>query len=236
MTANHDGDPRVIVALDFAEARSALALADRLDGRLCRLKVGKELFTAAGPALVETLARRGFGVFLDLKYHDIPNTVANACKAAAALGVWMLNVHALGGRAMMEAARKALTQEKRPPRLIAVTVLTSMSERDLAEVGIDGTPAQTVARLARLAKDSGMDGVVCSAQEAASLRAEHGAGFCLVTPGIRPAQVDEDDQKRVMTPRAAIASGADYLVIGRPIVRAPDPLQALEQINRDIGG
>ncbi len=228
-------DPRVIVALDFSEAKSAFALVDRLDPGLCRLKVGKELFTAAGPALTETLVRRGFAVFLDLKYHDIPNTVASACKAAAALGVWMINVHALGGRAMMQAAREALAMEKQPPKLIAVTLLTSMGERDLAEVGIDGSPQQGVLRLARLAKDSGLDGVVCSAQEAALLRRECGPAFCLVTPGIRPAQAGEDDQRRVMTPRAAIASGADYLVIGRPVTRAADPLQALEQINREIG-
>ena len=227
-------DPRVIVALDFSEAKSAFALVDRLDPRLCRLKVGKELFTAAGPALAETLVHRGFAVFLDMKYHDIPNTVASACKAAAALGVWMINVHALGGRAMMQAAREALAMERQPPKLIAVTLLTSMGERDLAEVGIAGSPLQGVLRLARLAKDSGLDGVVCSAQEAALLRRECGPAFCLVTPGIRPAQAGEDDQKRVMTPRAAIASGADYLVIGRPVTRAADPLQALEQINREI--
>ena len=228
-------DPRVIVALDFSEARSALLWSTVWIPRLCRLKVGKELFTAAGPALIETLVRRGFEVFLDLKYHDIPNTVASACKAAAALGVWMINVHACGGRAMMQAAREALAMEKQPPKLIAVTLLTSMGERDLAEVGIDGSPQQGVLRLARLATDSGLDGVVCSAQEAALLRRECGPAFCLVTPGIRPAQAGEDDQKRVMTPRAAIASGADYLVIGRPVTRAADPLQALEQINREIG-
>lgn len=227
-------DPRIIVALDFSDIKSALALVSRLDPALCRLKVGKELFTAAGSVLIETLAQRGFAVFLDLKYHDIPNTVASACRAAAALGVWMVNVHALGGRAMMQAAREALGTEQRPPKLIAVTLLTSMGERDMAEVGINGSPAQTVMRLAWLAKDSGMDGVVCSPQEAVLLRREHGAGFCLVTPGIRPAGAGEDDQKRVMTPRAAIASGADYLVIGRPITRAPDPLQALEQISNEI--
>lgn len=228
-------DPRIIVALDFSDARSALALVDRLAPALCRLKVGKELFTAAGPSLIETLVQRGFAVFLDMKYHDIPNTVASACKAAAALGVWMINVHALGGRAMMEAAREALASRKQPPKLIAVTLLTSMGERELAEVGISAGPAQAVLRLARLARDSGLDGVVCSAQEAALLRQECGDGFCLVTPGIRPDQAGNDDQKRVMTPRAALANGADYLVIGRPITRAADPLEALGQINRDIG-
>lgn len=227
-------DPRIIVALDFPESGGALALVDRLDPGLCRLKIGKELFTAAGPALVETLVQRGFAVFLDMKYHDIPNTVAGACKAAAALGVWMINVHALGGRPMMQAAQEAMAARQRPPKLIAVTLLTSMGERDLAEVGIGGSPAQAVLRLALLAQECGLDGVVCSAREAALLRQKCGAGFCLVTPGIRPAQAGEDDQKRVMTPRAAVASGADYLVIGRPITHAPDPLRALEQISTEI--
>lgn len=227
-------DPRIIVALDFPDAVGALELAARLDPALCRLKVGKELFTAAGPALVQALMQRGYAVFLDLKYHDIPNTVASACKAAAALSVWMINVHALGGRAMMQAAREALAAHAQRPKLIAVTLLTSMGEREMEEAGIAGTPAQAVVRLARLAAESGMDGVVCSAQEAAMLRRERGPGFCLVTPGIRPAQADGDDQKRIMTPRAAIDSGADYLVIGRPITRAPDPLHALKQISLEI--
>ncbi len=235
MTAGERTDPRVIVALDYPDAESALALVDRLEAAACRLKVGKELFTAAGPALVETLARRGFTIFLDLKYHDIPSTVANACSAAAALGVWMINVHALGGRVMMQAAREALAREKRRPKLTAVTVLTSMAAKDLAELGIGGSPAEVVTRLARLAQSCGLDGVVCSAQETRKLRDECGAGFCLVTPGIRPAQAGQDDQSRVMTPRAAMESGADYLVIGRPITRAPDPLAALQQINREIG-
>jgi orotidine-5'-phosphate decarboxylase len=226
--------PRIIVALDFPDAAGALALAARLDPALCRLKVGKELFTAAGPALVEALTQRGYAVFLDLKFHDIPNTVAGACKAAAALGVWMINVHALGGRAMMQAAREALPAQASQPKLIAVTLLTSMGEREMEEIGVTGTPAQAVARLARLADKSGMDGVVCSAQEAAMLRRERGPGFCLVTPGIRTAQADGDDQQRIMTPRAAIDNGADYLVIGRPITRAPDPLHALQQIGIEI--
>lgn len=227
--------PRVIVALDFADAKSALALADRLTPALCRLKVGKELFTAAGPGLVETLVRRGFAIFLDLKYHDIPNTAAGACRAAAALGVWMVNVHALGGRAMLAAAREALAAENQPPKLVAVTVLTSMTAADLDELGISGSPLETVARLAKLARSCGLDGVVCSAQETGLLRRECGARFCLVTPGIRPAQAGRDDQQRVTTPRAAIDSGADYLVIGRPITQAADPLAALEAINREIG-
>lgn len=229
-------DPKIIVAMDYAEAQQALALAAQLQPSLCRLKVGKELFTAAGPQLVEQLMQRGFEVFLDLKFHDIPNTTAQACKAAAALGVWMVNVHALGGRRMMEAAQEALANVSRPPRLIAVTVLTSMGQEDIAELGIAATPAEMVLRLATLARDSGLDGVVCSAQEAPLLRAECGDEFCLVTPGIRPAQAVLDDQTRVMTPRAALDNGSSYLVIGRPITRAADPLQALQEISQQIGG
>ena len=230
-------DPRVIVALDFASAHAALAFAARVTPRSCRLKVGKELFTAAGPALVEKLAQDGFEIFLDLKFHDIPNTVAGACKAAAQLGVWMLNVHALGGRAMLEAARDAVAQcGARRPKLIAVTLLTSMSAQEMQEVGMQGAPPAAVLRLARLAQASGLDGVVCSAQEAALLRRECGHEFCLVTPGIRPAQGAHDDQQRVMTPSAAITAGADYLVIGRPVTQAPDPVAALDVINREIAG
>jgi orotidine-5'-phosphate decarboxylase len=229
-------DPQIIVALDYAEAAPALELAAQLNPALCRLKVGKELFTAAGPQLVEQLMQRGFEVFLDLKFHDIPNTTAQACKAAAALGVWMVNVHALGGRRMLEAAQEALANVAQPPKLIAVTVLTSMGAEDLTELGIAATPAELVLRLARLARDSGLDGVVCSAQEAPLLRAECGPAFCLVTPGIRPAQAGLDDQLRVMTPREALANGSSYLVIGRPITRAADPLQALQEIAQQIGG
>jgi orotidine-5'-phosphate decarboxylase len=229
-------NPRIIIALDYANARDAIALVGRLDPALCRLKVGKELFTAAGPALIEALVQRGFAIFLDLKYHDIPNTVASACKAAAELGVWMLNVHAMGGRAMMQAAREALLSHQQPPKLIAVTLLTSMGVPELAETGLRGQPEEVVLRLARLAQSCGLDGVVCSAQEAQMLKKECGRDFCLVTPGIRPAQAGMDDQKRVMTPEVAIASGADYLVIGRPITRAEDPLAALLKINRGITG
>jgi orotidine-5'-phosphate decarboxylase len=229
-------DPRVIVALDFAEVKSALALAQRLDPAQCRVKVGKELFTAAGPALVEQLVSRGFGVFLDLKFHDIPNTVAAACRAAERLGVWMLNVHACGGRAMMEAAREAVTARAGAPKLVAVTLLTSMTEADLAEIGMPGAAHEVVRRLALLAQNTGLDGVVCSGREAALLRESCGMDFCLVTPGIRPADAGADDQQRVMTPRGALAAGADYLVIGRPITRAPDPLAALNAINADIAG
>lgn len=228
-------DPKIIIALDFPAAAPALALAERLQPELCRLKVGKELFTATGPALLEQLMRRGFEIFLDLKFHDIPNTTAQACKAAAGLGVWMVNVHALGGRKMLEAAREAIAQSAQRPRLIAVTMLTSMAQEDLADLGIAATPAEMVLRLATLARDSGLDGVVCSAQEAALLRGRCGSEFCLVTPGIRPAQASLDDQSRVMTPRAALEAGASYLVIGRPITKAADPLQALLDINQEIG-
>jgi orotidine-5'-phosphate decarboxylase len=223
----------VIVALDYPDAAPALALASRLAPGLCRLKVGKELFTAAGPALVETLVQRGFDIFLDLKYHDIPNTVAQACRAAAALGVWMLDVHALGGRAMMRAARDALEGARRP-RLIAVTVLTSHAQSELDEVGIQGSPQSAARRLANLARECGLDGVVCSAQEAPALRTEQGAGFLLVTPGIRMASDAADDQKRITTPREAVEGGASYLVVGRPVTRAGDPLAALSAINLEI--
>ena len=227
-------DPRVIVALDFASADAALAFAARLAPESCRLKVGKELFTAAGPALVEELVQRGFDVFLDLKFHDIPNTVAGACRAAAQLGVWMLNVHALGGRAMLEAAREAVAASRQPPLLIAVTLLTSMAARDLADVGIGGDTAAAALKLAQLAQASGLDGVVCSAQEAQLLKRECGSKFVLVTPGIRLSAGKADDQQRIMTPAAAIAAGADYLVIGRPVTQAPDPLAVLDTINREI--
>jgi orotidine-5'-phosphate decarboxylase len=232
--------PRVIVALDFPDAAGALALARRLTPELCRLKVGKELFTAAGPGLVETLARSGFSVFLDLKFHDIPNTVAQACRSAAALGVWMLDVHALGGRAMLAAAREALGNAPDRPRIVAVTILTSLAANDLREVGIHDAPAPAASRLARLAQASSLDGVVCSALEASSLRSQCGPDFLLVVPGIRPASEigdrdpQTDDQKRISTPREALDAGASYLVIGRPITRAPDPFAALHRIHAEI--
>lgn len=225
---------KIIVALDFADAASALALVARLDPALCRLKVGKELFTVAGPELVRVLVARGFEVFLDLKFHDIPNTVAAACRAAAGLGVWMLNVHASGGRRMMTAAQQALADMPQRPRLIAVTVLTSMSAEDLVEVGVSDVPADQVLRLARLSHACKLDGVVCSAQEAAMLRADLGADFRLVTPGIRPAGTEMGDQRRVMTPAEALRAGATDLVIGRPVTAAADPLAALKQIQSDI--
>ena len=225
---------KIIVALDFSDAASALALVERLDPALCRLKVGKELFTAAGPELVRALVARGFEVFLDLKFHDIPNTVGAACRAAARLGVWMLNVHASGGRRMMTAAREAIADLPTPPLLIGVTVLTSMSAEDLGEVGVSDPPADQVRRLARLTQACKLDGVVCSAQEAAVLRADLGPDFRLVTPGIRPAGADAGDQRRVMTPAEALRAGASDLVIGRPITGAPDPLAALRAIRDEI--
>lgn len=228
-------DPKIIIALDYSTAGPALALADRLEPKLCRLKVGKELFTAAGPAVVEKLMERGYGIFLDLKFHDIPNTAAQACKVAASMGVWMINVHALGGRKMLAAARDAVDNSVHQPKLIAVTMLTSMAQEELADIGITATPAEMVLRLATLARDSGLDGVVCSALEASLLRRQFGGEFCLVTPGIRKALDSHDDQSRVMTPQAALQAGSSYLVIGRPITQAIDPLQALLDINQEIG-
>jgi len=228
-------DPKIIVALDFPDAGSALLLAECLNPKLCRVKVGKELFTSSGPVLVEKLMRLGFQVFLDLKFHDIPNTTAQACKVAASLGVWMVNVHALGGRKMLEAAREAIPVSPGQPKLIAVTVLTSMAQQDLVDLGIADKPFELVQRLAKLVHDSGLDGVVCSAQEAWQLRPQYGDGFCLVTPGIRPADAAADDQSRIMTPLSAIKAGSSYLVIGRPITKAADPLQALLNINEEIG-
>lgn len=236
MNGSAQQDPKIIVALDYAQATSALALAEQLEPTLCRLKVGKELFTSAGPQLVDKLQQRGFEVFLDLKFHDIPNTTAQACKAAAALGVWMVNVHALGGRKMMETAREALAHHAQRPKLIAVTILTSMAQEDLHGIGIAVSPAQMVSRLAQLTRECGLDGVVCSAQEAATLRQQCGQDFCLVTPGIRPANAAANDQSRIMTPQAALRAGASYLVIGRPITQAPDPLQALQDILQEVGG
>lgn len=227
-------DPRIIVALDYPDAGQARAFVERVRPESCRLKVGKELFVAAGPTFVEELANRGFSIFLDLKFHDIPNTVAQACKAAARLGVWMMNVHASGGPRMMQAARDALEGLSERPRLIAVTVLTSMGEGDLRAIGVEASAHQQVMLLASLAQDSGMDGVVCSAQEAALLRSSLGDDFLLVTPGIRPTGSEAGDQTRILTPAQAIQAGSNYLVIGRPITQAADPLAALEAIARDI--
>ncbi len=225
----------VIVALDFASAAQALSLAEQLSPAQCRLKVGKELFTREGPAVVKALQERGFEIFLDLKFHDIPNTTAAAVRAAAELGVWMVNVHAAGGRRMMLAAREALQQGGHKTSLIAVTVLTSMERADLAEIGLDVEPLDQVKRLAALTYDCGLDGVVCSAQEASLLRGLYGTGFQLVTPGIRPADTAAGDQRRIMTPVQAQAAGVSYMVIGRPITQAADPAAALQAINRELG-
>lgn len=227
--------PRVIVALDFPTASQALALASRLSPSDCRLKVGFELFTSAGPALIDGLVQRGFDVFLDLKFHDIPTTVARACAAATRLGVWMLNVHTLGGTDMLEAARNAVDQGERRPLLIGVTLLTSHDSHDLIDMGFGNEPAAQVLRLAAMANQARLDGVVSSAQEASLLRATYGAGFCLVTPGIRlETRNEDDDQQRVLTPVEAVRAGADYLVIGRPITRASDPLGVLVGINHQL--
>ena len=217
----------VIVALDYDNQDSALTLADRLDPTLCRLKVGKELFTATGPSVVKKLTDRGFDIFLDLKFHDIPNTVAKAIGTAADLGVWMTNVHASGGSRMMSAARQALDDKGSDMLLIGVTVLTSMDVSDLKEVGVQGNASAQVLRLAELAKNSGLDGVVCSAQEAKLLKESLGQGFKLVTPGIRLADSVADDQRRIVTPADALALGSDYLVIGRPITQSADPLSLI---------
>lgn len=222
----------IIVALDVPSADQALALADQLNPGLCRVKVGKELFTRCGPEVLKALHQRGFEVFLDLKYHDIPNTCAQAVLAAAEQGVWMVNVHASGGRRMMEAAREVLEKNNLPTLLIAVTVLTSMTAGDLAETGITRTLEQQVLHLARLARDSGLQGVVCSAQESSLLQAELGSEFLKVTPGIRLADSLADDQRRIMTPETALAAGSTHLVIGRPVTRAADPGQTLQDITR----
>lgn len=225
----------IIVALDFPDASAALAMADRLNSTQCRVKVGKELFTAAGPLVVEKLQNKGFEVFLDLKFHDIPNTTAGAVRSAAELGVWMVNVHASGGRRMMEACREVLDKRVgERPLLTAVTVLTSLEQEDLHEVGIDIEPMVQVQRLARLTQECGLDGVVCSAREAKALRNTLGDDLQLVTPGIRPADASADDQKRILTPAQAMENGSTYLVIGRPITSATDPAQALDAILQSL--
>ncbi|PVV05880.1 MAG: orotidine 5'-phosphate decarboxylase [gamma proteobacterium symbiont of Ctena orbiculata] len=227
-------DSRVIVALDYPDQDRALALVDRLDPSLCRLKVGKEMFTRLGPTFVEVLRGRGYDVFLDLKFHDIPNTVAAACDAAADLGVWMMNLHASGGRRMMETARERLEARNTRPLLVAVTILTSLTGEEIQDIGFSGDPAQNVSRLAKLTQQAGLDGVVCSPREAEMLRSELGDAFLLVTPGVRPKQAVQDDQRRVMTPADAIHAGSSYLVVGRPITAAADPIVALQSINQEI--
>lgn len=226
---------RVIVALDYPNADSALAMAKQLDPARCRVKVGKELFTRCGPPIIESLHGMGFDVFLDLKFHDIPNTTAKAVRAAAELGVWMVNVHAAGGRRMMETAKNELAQvQDASTLLIAVTVLTSMERADLAEIGLDVDPLDHVMRLAALAKSCELDGVVCSAQEVSPLRSAIGENFALVTPGIRPTDAAVGDQKRVMTPSDALKAGSSYLVIGRPITQAASPTEVVQRIDAEI--
>ena len=228
-------DPKVIVALDYANEVDALAFVERVSPELCRLKVGKEMFTLFGPAFVRTLVNKGFDVFLDLKFHDIPNTVAKAVAASAELGVWMVNVHASGGLRMMTAAKEALQPYgERAPYLIAVTVLTSMEQDELARVGVSGPLQEHVLRLAALTQEAGLDGVVCSAQEASLLKSRLGKEFKLITPGIRPAGAELGDQRRVLTPVEACAQGSDYLVIGRPITQASDPAATLKSINDSL--
>ncbi|HAF00531.1 MAG TPA: orotidine-5'-phosphate decarboxylase, partial [Methylophilaceae bacterium] len=230
MAPNPTNDSKIIVALDYADAHSAVNLIAQLDPKLCKLKIGKELFTAAGPQFVEKLVSQNYQIFLDLKFHDIPNTVAKACKAASNLGVWMLNVHASGGLEMMQAAHDAIQSSQSKPILIAVTVLTSMNQSTLNSVGIHTELSAHVLSLARLTQQAGLGGVVCSALEAPMLRQNLGKDFCLVTPGIRPADTSQDDQSRIVTPKEALKAGSNYLVIGRPITQAKNPAEALVSI------
>lgn len=231
--------PRIVVAMDFDNADDCFHMAKRLSPQYCRLKVGKELFTACGPRIVEQLMRLGFEVFLDLKFHDIPNTVAKAVKAAAQLGVWMVNVHASGGQRMMVAAREILEQHAmhhhgHKPLLIAVTVLTSFDSHDLQSIGVQESMEEHVLNLTRLTKNSGLDGVVCSAREANTLRTHFGSDFYLVTPGIRLESSPVDDQKRTLTPHSAIVAGSSFLVIGRPITQSHDPVATCKNIIQSI--
>lgn len=222
------------MSLDFSDQDQVFKLTQKIDPSRCRLKVGKELFTHAGPILVEKLIEQGFDIFLDLKYHDIPTTVAKACCMAAAMGVWMINVHASGGVNMMRLVRETIDKQRHRPLVIGVTVLTSMNDADLGQLGINKTVIEQVIHLAGLAEECGLDGVVCSSNEVSNLRKEFGNDFCLVTPGIRPEGTDQNDQQRIMTPAQAIIAGSDYLVVGRPITQAADPLKALEAIENEI--
>lgn len=229
-----NGGPKLVVALDFDNAANCMQLVNQLSPEFCRVKIGKELFTACGPKVVENIQSKGFDVFLDLKFHDIPNTVAKAVKSAANLGVWMVNIHAGGGPNMMDAAVDALSAYQEKPLLIAVTVLTSMDAVQLNHIGVTATPARQVAMLAQLARASGVDGVVSSAQEVESIKQSCGKKFICVTPGIRPADAKADDQHRIMTPSQAIQANSDYLVVGRPITQAADPLFACQAIHTEI--
>ncbi len=227
-------DPKVIVAMDFSDINDCIDFASQIEAKSCRLKIGKEMFTRYGPGLVEQLQSMGFELFLDLKFHDIPNTVARAVQSAAALGVWMVNVHALGGARMLEAAKESIANYEFPPKLIAVTILTSMSQEDWDGMGFNVELTDQVKTLAVNAKNCGLDGVVCSAQEASIVKSACGLAFSTVTPGIRLQDSPKDDQRRVMTPKAALANGSDYLVIGRPITQSENPQQVLESINQEI--
>jgi orotidine-5'-phosphate decarboxylase len=232
--SNLSKDPKVVVALDYSNEAEAMQLVNQLDPQLCRLKVGKELFTAEGPRFVEKLINKDHSVFLDLKFHDIPTTVGKACEAASKLGVWMLNVHASGGINMMKEAQNGVARSGHFPLLIAVTVLTSMNQAMLNQVGVAGELTNQVLNLAQLTKQAGLDGVVCSAAEAELLRKAHGADFCLVTPGIRPIDASINDQSRAVSPELAVKLGSNYLVVGRPITKAENPLKVLEEINKSI--
>jgi len=227
-------DSKIVVALDFPTLKQAVDFVAELNPELCKLKIGKELFAVGGANFVEKCVGLGFDVFLDLKYHDIPNTVAKACEAAAKMGVWMINVHAMGGKKMMSLAKEAILNSSHQPILIAVTVLTSMEQQDLTDIGMSGTPRENVLRLANLAHSSGLNGVVCSAQEASMIRKNIKNDFCLVTPGIRPEGAAINDQKRIMTPQEALTAGANYLVIGRPITQSKAPLETLIEIHKSI--
>ena len=227
-------DPKIIVALDYDNQQDVISLVKSLDPSLCRLKIGKELFTACGPDIVKRVQDSGFEVFLDLKFHDIPATVAKACASAANLGVWMLNVHSLGGSEMLKAARTSVNESSYNPLLIAVTILTSSDQAYLDEIGLNRELAEQVVRLAKLTQSAGLDGVVCSAKEAKFLSDEIGKDFILVTPGIRPVGSQQNDQKRIMTPSMALKNGSNYLVIGRPITQAKNPLSALRGIVAEI--
>lgn len=223
---------RIIIPLDM-EYTSAVSIADKLDPKICRLKVGNQLFTSSGPKIVKTLHDKGFEIFLDLKFHDIPNTVYESVRSAANLGVWMINVHASGGSKMLDASKKALEGFDKPPLLVGVTILTSISEEILTEIGFNNLDKQ-VKRLTKLAQRSGLDGVVCAASDASKVKQTCGESFLTVTPGIRPKDADLNDQSRTSTPKEAIANGSDFLVIGRPITGSEDPTNALENIYKEV--